>query len=359
MIKLSIIIPVYKVEKYIEKCLKSIIEQEKEDFEIECILIDDCSPDNSVSIANKVINEYHGNNISFLIIRHDENKGISVARNTGIRAAKGDYILFVDSDDYIPKDSYSYLVKYAIQYPEVDVFESNAFDKKKATQINPYLPSSVSIYEDKEQIYAKFVDFQFSVYVWNKMIKRSVILNHNLFFRSGIIHEDILWNYKLFSSINSVLLLPRVTYIYEYNPSSITNTTIERVEEDVKSHLFICNEIFEMPPQTHNKKNNLFVEYHMFIYTFLLRAIELSYRYPISNELSQSLNIAKKRMLSECTEDYRLLLTLFVLIMYKPFSLQLRIPLFRRLYNKMVKIIKRCSKMTDTLHTNRYYHQSS
>lgn len=114
-----------------------------------------------------------------------------------------------------------------------------------------------------------------------------------------------------------------------------------------------------MPPQTHNKKNNLFVEYHMFIYTFLLRAIELSYRYPISNELSQSLNIAKKRMISECTEDYRLLLTLFVLIMYKPFSLLLRIPLFRRLYNKMVKIIKRCSKMTDTLHTNRYYHQSS
>lgn len=192
MIKLSIIIPVYKVEKYIEKCLKSIIEQEKEDFEIECILIDDCSPDNSVPIANKVINEYHGNNISFLIIRHDENKGLSVARNTGIRAAKGDYILFVDSDDYIPKDSYSYLVKYAIQYPEVDVFESNAFDKKKATQINPYLPSSVSIYEDKEQIYAKFVDFQFSVYVWNKMIKRSVILNHDLFFKSCIIHEDIL-----------------------------------------------------------------------------------------------------------------------------------------------------------------------
>lgn len=359
MIKLSIIIPIYKVEKYIERCLKSIIDQERENFEIECILIDDCSPDNSVSIANIVINEYHGNNISFLIIRHDENRGISAARNSGIRAAKGDYILFVDSDDYIPKDSYSYLVKYAIQYPVVDVIESNAFDKKKATQINPYLPSSVSIYEDKEQIYAKFVNFQFSVYVWNKMIKRSVILNHDLFFKSGIIHEDILWNYKLFSSVNSVLLLPRATYIYEYNPSSITNTTIERVEEDARSHLLICNELFEMPPQTHNKKNNLFVEYHIFIYTFLLRAIEISYHHPISKELCQSLNIAKKRMISECVEDYRVLLTLFVIIMYKPFSLLLRISQFRRLYNKTVKIIKRCSKMTDIIHTNRYYHQSS
>ena len=360
MIKLSIIIPIYKVEKYIERCLKSIIDQEKEDFEIECILIDDCSPDNSVSIANKVINEYHGNNISFLIIRHNENRGISAARNSGIQTAKGDYILFVDSDDYIPKDSYSYLVKYAIQYPDVDVIESNAFDKKKATQINPYLPSSVSIYEDQEQIFSNFVNFQFSVYVWNKMIKRSVILNHNLFFRSGIIHEDILWNYILFSSVKSVLLLPRVTYIYEYNPSSITNTTREKVEEEVNSLLLICKELFGLPPQTHNKKNNLFVEYHIFIYTFLLRAIEISYHHPISKELSQSLNIAKKRMISEFAEDRRLLLTLFVIIMFKPFSLLLRIPLFRRLYSKTIKIIKRCSKMTDFIHTNRYYyHQSS
>lgn len=360
MIKLSIIIPLYKVEKYIERCLRSIIDQEKEDFEIECILIDDCSPDNSVSIANKVINEYHGNNISFLIIRHDENRGLSAARNTGIRAAKGDYILFVDSDDYIPQNSYSYLVRYAILYPNVDVIESNAFDKKKATQVNPYLPSSVSIYEDNEQIYAKFVNFHFSVHVWNKMIKRSAILNHDLFFKSGIIHEDILWNYLLFSSVKSVLLLPRVTYIYEYNPSSITNTTRERVEEEVNSYLLICNMLFEMPPKTHSKQHNLFVEYHIFIYTFLFRAIEISNHHPISKELCQSLNITKKRMISECVEDYRLLLTLFAIIMFKPFSLLLRIPLFRRLYNKTVKIIKRCSKMTDFIHTNRYYyHQSS
>ena len=354
MIKLSVIIPIYKVENCIEKCLTSIIEQESNDYLIECILINDCTPDNSMIIVQNVIDKYQGNRISFSIIHHHENLGLSAARNSGILAANGDYILFVDSDDYIPIGSFIYLVKYAVQYPDIEVIESNAYDRKRAIQINPYTPS-ILLFEDKEIVYSKLINFQFSVYVWNKMIKRSTIIKHKLFFEKGIIHEDILWSYKLFASVSSVLYLPKITYIYEYNPASITNTTLHRVEEDVRSHLHICNKIFEMPPLTKYKKNNYFVEYHLFIFTFLLRAIDLAYQKPISEELRQSLRITKRQLFHECVLDYRFLLTLLFIIMYKPFSSLLKVRLFRRLYYKIAIIIKGLSKMTDILHKNWYF----
>lgn len=88
---ISIIIPVYKVEKYIQRCLKSVIAQECDDFDIECILVDDCSNDISMVIAKDVIDHYHGQ-ISFRIISNSENQGPSVSRNNGLINANGDYI---------------------------------------------------------------------------------------------------------------------------------------------------------------------------------------------------------------------------------------------------------------------------
>lgn len=99
----SIIVPVYNVEKYIDKCLASILRQTFKNFE--CIIIDDCSPDNS----NAIIDKYVKLDQRFKVI-HQKNMGVSVARNTGLDIAKGDYIIFVDSDDYIADD---YLEKFA------------------------------------------------------------------------------------------------------------------------------------------------------------------------------------------------------------------------------------------------------
>ena len=100
-ITVSIIIPVYKVEAYIERCIKSVVTQEGigSAFNLECILIDDCTPDNSMEIAKEAIKPYE--NIHFICPRHEVNKGCSIARNTGLDYATGEYIMFVDSDDYL------------------------------------------------------------------------------------------------------------------------------------------------------------------------------------------------------------------------------------------------------------------
>lgn len=89
---ISVIIPVFKVEQYIRRCLESVIDQENDRYKIECLIVDDCSLDSSMIIVDDIIKNYHGTTIDFKIISHDRNKGLSEARNSGIKASTGDYL---------------------------------------------------------------------------------------------------------------------------------------------------------------------------------------------------------------------------------------------------------------------------
>ena len=109
--KISIIVPVYNVEQYVNECFDSIAAQTYKG-EIECIFVDDCGQDDSVAILEKLITDYHGA-IKFYIVHHEHNKGLSGARNTGIRHAQGDYLYFIDSDDSIKSDCIEKLVALA------------------------------------------------------------------------------------------------------------------------------------------------------------------------------------------------------------------------------------------------------
>jgi len=105
--KISIIIPVYNVELYIERCILSVLNQTYQDIEI--ILIDDCGRDNSMTIAQQIIDN-HPKKYETHILRHEKNQGLSESRNSGIRAANGNYLFFLDSDDELPNDSLQFLV---------------------------------------------------------------------------------------------------------------------------------------------------------------------------------------------------------------------------------------------------------
>lgn len=113
----SIIIPIYNVEQYIEQCFTSIYAQDISEDIFEVIAVNDGTPDNSMSIV-KTIASQHKN----LVIINQENQGLSVARNTGLDHAKGEYIWFVDSDDWLTKDSLSIVLDTIISYPKIDVF---------------------------------------------------------------------------------------------------------------------------------------------------------------------------------------------------------------------------------------------
>ena len=124
MLTISIIIPVYKVEAYIEECLASVVSQQDAGIAVECIIVDDCSPDGSMDIVRRFVDNYQGA-VQFRLLRHEVNRGLSAARNTGIDAATGDYLLFVDSDDYLSADCLSTLVSGFNLCPKAEVVQAN------------------------------------------------------------------------------------------------------------------------------------------------------------------------------------------------------------------------------------------
>ena len=126
MKEVSIIIPIYNVEKYVAECLNSVISQTYDHSKIGCIIVNDCTTDDSIDIVYKIIKKYDGG-MSFIICRHEHNEGLSSARNTGIEVAKGNYIFFIDSDDYIYPNSLELLLNASKIYGYPDMLVGNFY----------------------------------------------------------------------------------------------------------------------------------------------------------------------------------------------------------------------------------------
>lgn len=221
---ISVIIPVYKVEKYIQRCLKSVVAQECDDFDIECILVDDCTPDKSMDIAKDFIDHYSGS-ISFLFFYNSENQGLSVSRNNGLMMAKGDYVFFLDSDDDITANCLSNLSKRINQNGRVvDMVIGNSYDY----HTNHYWlnrEGSPILLLNHIEIMRRFLQVEIPMMAWNKLVRRQLLIDNHLLFRPRMIHEDELWSYELFGVIGSVVLIPEITYIYEQNEESIMTSS--------------------------------------------------------------------------------------------------------------------------------------
>lgn len=209
--KVSIIIPIFKVEKYIKRCLESVVSQDYSD--IECILVNDCSPDDSFSIAKDFVDNYTGH-VSFSLVSHNINKGLSEARNTGINRSKGDYIYFLDSDDAIPYDAISTLVKTAVDYnlPEIVYGRTIGvqFDGSHSEVDSPNLKSFIG----NENILLGNLNNEWTRIACNKLIRKDLFFTHKTYFEPGLLNEDELWSFEVSTYINSLIFCDKVTYLY-------------------------------------------------------------------------------------------------------------------------------------------------
>ena len=218
--KISIIIPVYNVEQYIEECLQSVANQTMTEG-IECIIVDDCGPDNSVAIAKQFIDSYHGD-IRFTFIQREKNGGLSAARNTGIEAATGEYVYFLDSDDTIVPECMKLMYGLVEKYGNVDLVQGSFYEseEEKKTTSQYKLPEYT---EDKRQIKTFLLRFEGDIVgAQSRLVRREFLIKHKLFFRQGIIHEDNYWTFFLAKHVNSMAFCPARTYYHRYNPNSIT-----------------------------------------------------------------------------------------------------------------------------------------
>lgn len=214
----SIVVPVYNVENYVARCINSIIAQSYDC--IECLIIDDCGTDSSMAICEKIISVYHGN-IRFKILCHDENKGLSEARNTGIRNSQGKWIYFLDSDDWIEPYTIADMVILTESYPTTTMVMGKIdCPQESAYHHFPFVECTDHV-EGRAVGEYLFLTDQISVTAWNKLILKDIITRNNAFFEPRFIYEDELWMYKNIKHFNSLSFTGKVTYHYDYAPNSI------------------------------------------------------------------------------------------------------------------------------------------
>lgn len=230
MISLTCIIPVYNVEDYIIDCLQSIVNQTYTG-KVECILVDDCGTDNSIRFATDFIQNYKGG-YEFRIIKHEKNRGLSAARNTGLKNAKGEYVYFLDSDDQITEDCFEQLTLplhdelYDVVVGDFKVHPQNHYH----TCLN--IASSTAFRD--HQIIEQYGSFNIYMMAWNKLCNRRFLLENDCIFYEGILHEDELWSYKLAACAKSIYIVKHTTYIYNLREGSIMSSSkMQRRKEDL------------------------------------------------------------------------------------------------------------------------------
>lgn len=216
---ISIIIPVYNVEKYLVECLESILNQTYPHFE--AILVNDGSTDTSPEIAQAYVNKDQR-----FVLLNKENGGQSSARNMGLKVANGDYVLYVDSDDYIALNSLENFVEVLHQYGEKEVIYGNYIEFDDVSKMEkPSCDIKVKTNEACQNLSGK--DFILAIYpnhinhaLWQNLYKRAFLINNNLLFNEDIVFEDSEIIYRLFFLIKSIGVLNSAFYHYRIRKNS-------------------------------------------------------------------------------------------------------------------------------------------
>lgn len=223
--RVSIIIPVYNVEQYIVECLQSVADQTVAD-KIECIIVDDCGPDNSFAVASEWVRGYGGEvkdaKVNFKLFQREKNGGLSAARNTGVKEATGEYLYFLDSDDYLIPTAIETLLTLADKHGGVDLLPALYItDGHKMEHFGEH--SFPEFSDDRKLIKTALLDYdRIPVTAANRLVRREFFLEHNLWFKEGIIHEDNYWTFFLAKHVKRMAFTPEKIYYYRTTEGSIT-----------------------------------------------------------------------------------------------------------------------------------------
>lgn len=226
--KISVIIPVFRVSAFIERCMASVAQQTFTD--VECLLVDDASDDDSMDRVAAWLKQYSGT-IHFRILYHDKNLGLSAARNTGILAAQGEYLFFLDGDDVLPADSLEHLAHVLSRFPDVDIVQGSAeiigLDTNPLRyRLHAGLPE---ITREQDWIGKSVLERRLiPVTSWNKLINRTWLKNNNLLFKEGIIHEDEHWTYMAAAFVRSMAFCKEITYSHFVHDGSIMHSQADK-----------------------------------------------------------------------------------------------------------------------------------
>ena len=226
MPKVSIIIPIYKAEAFIERCARSLFEQTFKD--IEYIFVNDATPDSSIDILEKIISEYPERSNRCTIINHIKNKGQSVARNDGLTVATGEYVFYCDSDDWIHPSMITDMYRAAI----TEQADAVVCDFQMVYQDKKVYYKTVDWTEDKYSSLRKYIAFGWTV-LFNLLVKRTIYVDNKLSSLEGYAYcEDFNLAVKLLYHANKIVRIPHAYYYYWQNEKSIVHNMTEKTMHD-------------------------------------------------------------------------------------------------------------------------------
>ena len=216
--KISIIVPIYNVEKYLEKCISSLLNQTFSDFEL--ILVNDGSPDN----CGKICDSFKEKD-SRIKVLHLENGGVCRARNKGMELSSGDFYVFVDSDDWVEKDYLKDFVDNLEDDETLIIQDCNRDnDEKSETHFFGFQNKSFVLKEDFGKLFHENAHYVPGGYPWNKLYSAKIIKENNLQFDPAIkLADDEKWNFEYLVHIKKLKFVENANYHYIYNPGSISN----------------------------------------------------------------------------------------------------------------------------------------
>ena len=221
--RVSVVIPVYNVEHYLERCVQSVLRQTFRDFEV--VLVDDGSTDGSGLLCDRLAQQD-----SRIRVVHQQNQGLSAARNQGVRCANGEYIAFLDSDDeWLLEDGLETILGEGS--PDLIVFKRvDIWNKGNRIYCADYDLESISRLPDPQAVFAHLVSTQqLQIGACYQLVRRQVIVSHDIFFPLGMISEDVFWNMHLWQHLSSVRFTNVNLYGYHHRNDSITSTVSIRV----------------------------------------------------------------------------------------------------------------------------------
>lgn len=316
MIKVSVIVPVYKVELFVERCIRSLMEQTLQ--EVEFIIIDDCSPDNSLAIIKNVINDYPTRIVR--IISHPINQGLPAARNTGLKIATGEYIFHCDSDDWVEPDMFSELYTKA-KSCDVDIVWCDWFLTYRKSERYMKQPC----YNSPIEAIKGMLNGTMKYNVWNKLVRRNLYVLNDITFPTGYGMGEDMTMIRLFSCAQKVLYVPKGFYHYvKLNSEAFSQTYSE------KHLLELRHNVQETLSYLFKKyRNSLAVEYEFFKldvkYPFLISDDKNKYAiwqswYPESNKyiwLNNKVSIRRRILQLLASKGQYWLIFLYYKLVYK------------------------------------------
>lgn len=258
--KISIIVPIYGVEKYIKKHLKSLLNQEAKDLEL--VFVNDCTKDRSIEILNEFISLFTAANYGVKVINHSKNKGLAAARLTGLMHSTGDYVWFIDSDDWIDSQSTIILSKIIEEYkPDIVQFSHiEETNDKNIRRIN----DGVTL--------EKLLWLRTYPCIWRNIFKRQFLIENDICPVADINYsEDFVMTSRAYALTKNIILLPN-SYLYNYNNTNVDSYTHNISLKSLYNSIDGCNYLYVF----YKSKGLLNAVKPFFIYVYLRRYIELS-----------------------------------------------------------------------------------